>query len=255
MEWATYLDHLRADAARLSEIARTGFDRKVPCCEGWTVRDLVTHVGNVYEGRAAIVDEGLTERPTMPPVEPSGDLMEWFDAASSDLVTVLSDHDPDEPVWTFYTPDQTVGFWYRRMAHESLIHRVDAEQAHGIPSEIDEVLAADGVDEMLTVMMSGGPEWGTLTLDDRAARLEIPSRAWTVRLGSFSGTSPGRGTVFTDSPALELVKPSQPFRTAISGSAEAMDLWLWGRRRLRHLTIEGDRSIAKAIRGVAAEVT
>jgi uncharacterized protein (TIGR03083 family) len=255
MEWPTYLEHIRSDAARLSEVALLGLDADVPCCAGWTVRDLVGHLGEVYEDRAAMVEEGRTERSTARPVAPSVNLLEWFDSVATRLVTVLSEHDPSEPVWTFYPPDQTVGFWYRRMAHESLIHRIDAEQAHGLSSEIDEALAADGVDEILTVMMSGGPPWGTFSFDDRSARLEIPARSWTFRLGTVSGTSPSTGTVYTDSPALELVGAGEPFRTVVAGSAAAMDLWLWGRGRLRHLIVEGDRSIAKAIRAVAATAT
>lgn len=255
MEWATYLEHIRSDAGSLSELARLGLDADIPCCEGWTVLDLIAHVGEVYEDRAAMVEEGRTERPTARPVAPSEDLLEWFDAVATHLVAVLSEHDPDEPVWTFYPPDQTVGFWYRRLAHESLIHRIDAEQAHGLPSDIDEAFAADGVDEILTVMMSGGRPWGTLSLDDRAVRLEIPSRSWTVQLGAFSGTSPGSGTAFNNLPALEVVDPAASFRTVVSGSAGSMDLWLWGRGRLRRLTLQGDRSIAKAIRAVAAAVT
>lgn len=255
MEWATYLEHIRLDAGILSEMAKLGLDADVPCCTGWTVLDLIGHVGEIYEGRAAIVEVGRTERPTARPVAPSEDLVEWFDTAAAHLVAVLSDHDPDEPVWTFYPPDQTVGFWYRRMAHESLIHRVDGEQAHGRPSDIDEALAADGIDEILSVMMSGSRPWGTLILDDRAARLEVPSRSWTVQLGAFSGTSPGSGRVFDNLPALEVVDPAVSFRTVVSGSAGSMDLWLWGRGRLRRLTLQGDRSIVKAIRAVAAAVT
>ena len=44
----------------------------------------------------------------------------------------------------------------RRQAHEALVHRVDAEQTAGLPvTDPGVALAADGVDEMLGVMVSG----------------------------------------------------------------------------------------------------
>ncbi|MGB5566739.1 MAG: hypothetical protein WBN93_10450, partial [Acidimicrobiia bacterium] len=115
--------------------------------------------------------------------------------------------------------------------------------------------AADGVDEILTVMMSGAPSWATLELGRRVARLEIPGRSWTVRLGSFSGVSPTSRTVYTDEPTLELVGPHAEFQTVVSGPAAALDQWLWGRASFRDVTVQGDRSIAAEVRAIAKEAT
>jgi hypothetical protein len=76
-----------------------------------------------------------------------------------------------------------------------------------------------------------------------------------VRFGGFSGTSPTTGIVYTDEPTLVLVGPDTEFQTVVSGSAGALDQWLWGRASLGDLTVQGDRSIAAAIRGVAREAT
>jgi uncharacterized protein (TIGR03083 family) len=255
MDWTTYLDHARADAARLSDVALLGLEADVPCCPGWTVHDLVQHLGTVYIDKSLIVEEGWTERQSRSITPPQDDLIEWFDESAAHLLEVLTAHEPSEPVWTWFEADQTVGFWYRRMAHESLIHRIDAEQAHGLASEIDDELAADGVDEILTVMMSGAPSWATLELGRRVARLEIPGRSWTVRLGSFSGVSPTSGTVYTDEPTLELVGPHAEFQTVVSGPAAALDQWLWGRASFRDVTVQGDRSIAAEVRAIAKEAT
>lgn len=251
MDWATYLEHVSADAARISELGRMGFDPAVPCCPGWTVRDLVAHVGSVYTQKAAIVDEGWTDGQPVAVDAPNDGLMEWFDDSARHLVEVLSSHDPAEPIWTFSPADQTVGFWYRRLAHESLIHRIDGEQAHGLASEIDQTLASDGVDEALVRIASGGPPWGTVEFANRAARLEVPGRSWTVKLGLLSGTSPRSGKDYIDLPVLEVVESGELFKTVVSGSAGAMDCWLWGRAGLGDLTVQGDRSIAAAVRTVA----
>ncbi|MEA3511797.1 MAG: maleylpyruvate isomerase family mycothiol-dependent enzyme, partial [Actinomycetota bacterium] len=151
MEWSTYLEHIRADAARLSVAAGRGLDVSVPCCEGWSVRTVIEHVGDVYIEKAAIVDEGWAERQDRRLGIPDEPVTAWFDEASARVLDVLSVHDPAESVWTWFDPDQTVGFWYRRLAHETLIHRIDAEQAHGYQSMVDEALASDGVDEALNV--------------------------------------------------------------------------------------------------------
>lgn len=255
MEWKAYLEHIGSNAARLSEVAAISLEPAVPCCPGWTVSDLIGHVGGVYMQKAAIVAEGRTDGQPDRVVAPVDGLMEWFDESAKHLIEVLSAHDPAEPIWTFYPPDQTVGFWYRRLAQESLIHRIDGEQAHGLPSDIDQDLASDGVDEVLTRIAAGGPPWGTVEFADRVARLEVPGQSWTVRLGLLSGTSPRSGKDYADMPVLELVDSGESLKTVVSGPAGAMDCWLWGRAGLGELTVQGDRSIATAVRTVAKRST
>ena len=255
MQWTTYLDHVRSDATRLSEVALLGLEHPVPCCDGWTVRDLVQHLGTVYTHKSMILEEGWTERRDQTIAAPDRDVIEWFDSSAAHLLQVLDDHDPSEPIWTWFEDDQTVGFWYRRMAHESLIHRIDAEQAHGLDSDIDEAFAADGIDEILNVMMSGAPAWASCRFTERGARLEVPGRWWTVRLGSFSGTSPTSGIEYVDEPTLEVVGTHEEFQAVVSGSAGAVDRWMWGRATSRQLTIQGDRSIVSDVRTIAKEST
>ena len=255
MEWITYLEHIRTDASRLSEIAGRGLDVEVPCCEGWTVRTVIEHVGDIYAEKAAVVDEAWTERQDRRFGKPGEPITEWFDESASHLLKVLSAHAPTETVWTWFDPDQTVGFWYRRLAHETLIHRIDVEQAHGLASTIDESLAADGIDEVLEVYVSGAPAWGSITPGNRSARLEVPGRSWSVRLGRFSGTSPATGNNYSDLPALELVDGEASIHADISGTAADMDRWLWGRGSLDDLTVAGDPAVAAAVRTVAQEAT
>lgn len=255
MEWTALLDHIRADAARLSEVARLDLETQVPCCVGWTVRDLVQHVGTVYTHKALIVEEGWTDLQDRPISAPDESVVEWLDGCAAHLLEVLADHDPSEPVWTWVEGDQTVGFWYRRMAHESLIHRIDAEQALGLESDINEDLAADGIDEILNVMISGAPAWASCEFGRRVARLEVPGRSWTVRLGSFTGTSPATGIHYVDEPTLEVIGPHAEFQAVISGSAGLVDRWMWGRVTSGELTIQGDRSILAEVRLIAKEST
>ncbi len=84
--------------------------------------------------------------------------MPWFLAGSQAVVDAFKRTDPSTSVWTFSPADRTAHFWYRRRAHETSIHRVDAQLAAGrSPAPIDGPLASDGVDEFLTFFV---PRWG-----------------------------------------------------------------------------------------------
>ena len=67
----------------------------------------------------------------------------------------------------------------RRQPHEALIHRVDAELAAGAPTGLDEALATDGVDEILTVMIDCHdiPVWSRFEPDGSTAALSTPQRS------------------------------------------------------------------------------
>ena len=61
---------------------------------------------------------------------------------------MLANIDPRTYVWT-WSAQKNAAFVQRRMAHESAVHRVDAELAAGFRRPIAADLAADGVDEFL----------------------------------------------------------------------------------------------------------
>lgn len=255
MDWETYLDHIRSDSALIAAAARQGLEPDVPCCEGWTVRDLVAHMGEVQRHKELIVRERLLEPPEERIDAPESGLVDWFEEGAAVLVETLSATDPSTPLWTWHDPDQTVGFWYRRMAQEALIHRVDAEQSHGAVSPIDDDLAADGVDEIISIMLTAIPDWGTFDGVRKLVCVSVPGRSWSLEEGRFSGTSPVSGSAYEDLLAFGLVEPEANMDTSISGGAAAVDLWLWGRGSIEDLTVDGDRDIATTLRRAAEEET
>ncbi len=150
---AAYAAHLDADVAALLAAA-TDLSADVPGCPGWTVRDLLSHVLGVFRHKSAAMDAGAS-----PSLESGdwGDLAEGEDprplleAAYADLRTRL-DVDPATPTWTWWPAEQTVGFWQRRMAQETAVHRWDAESAvHGPDGAgaVPDDLALDGIDELV----------------------------------------------------------------------------------------------------------
>ena len=71
-------------------------------------------------------------------------------------------------------PDRHARFWARRMLHETTVHGADMALALGRTPEIDPSVAADGIDEFLTVLPSAAafaPKIRTLTGDGETVHL------------------------------------------------------------------------------------
>lgn len=256
MDFDAYLEAIRTEGDRLAAAAELGLDAPVPSCPGWAVSDLVAHLARVHRQKAQLVEEGWIDGQPDPPHPPTSGLVEWYRGGVDDLVRVLGEHAPSQPAWTWYAEDQTVGFWYRRMACETLVHRIDGELAHGVVTDVDRELAADVADEILTVMMEGYPPWADVAFDDRSVRIELSDadEAWTLRHARFAGTSPNTGTTFDDEPTFIFADLARP-ATVVRGTAEDVALFLWGRRPPDGLEVTGDVSMLDELRRVATDVT
>ncbi|MCH7670054.1 MAG: maleylpyruvate isomerase family mycothiol-dependent enzyme [Acidobacteria bacterium] len=77
------------------------------------------------------------------------DLINWYLDTNANLVDALESAPPDVESFTFLPAPSPLAMWARRQAHETAIHRFDAENAAGIASEFDPTFAIDGIDELL----------------------------------------------------------------------------------------------------------
>ena len=232
-----YLAHLTRESTRFGEaIAAAPAGAPVQSCPGWTADDLLWHLAWVQSWWATIVRDQLTGPdarqllPERPPARP--ELLTFYQQASQDLQQVLSTAAPGTPAWT-WSDDHTVGFIQRTQAHEALIHRMDAELTAGQRTAMDPRLSADGVDEVLRVMYSGVPEWGSFAPEvARTLRIEAADtgNSWLIRLGRFTGTDPGDGVSY-DEPDFDVADSDSgaPVSALISGSAADLDCWVWHR--------------------------
>ncbi|MEU6097013.1 maleylpyruvate isomerase family mycothiol-dependent enzyme [Streptomyces sp. NPDC047079] len=153
METAEFVGVLAREGRLLAAAAEeTGTGAKVPTCPEWRVRDLLRHTGMVHRWAAAFVAEGHTA------YHPSGGLPDldgaalvtWFREGHRHLVDTLSSAAPDVRCWHFLPAPSPLAFWARRQAHETVVHRFDAESARGgTPTEVGTDLALDGIDELL----------------------------------------------------------------------------------------------------------
>ena len=134
--------------------------------------------------------------------------------------------------------------------HEATIHRVDAELTAGRSvTPIPRQIAADGLAHVLEVMWPAGFEWIPDWAETRpVAVVEIAPEGGTARMleiSRWSGTRPRDGKEF-DAPVGRLLSegqaPGDLPRARAAGTAQALDLWAWGREQaLAHLEGEEQR--------------
>jgi uncharacterized protein (TIGR03083 family) len=195
------------------------------------MRDLVRHVGGVHRWAAPHVAERLAEPvdgiEAVVPVQPGDDvLIDWFVEGHAALVHALVTADPDLVCWTFLPAPSPLAFWARREAHETGIHRVDAESPGGWITPFPPAFAADGIDELLYCFVNG--PGGRLRSDgERTLHLHASDveRDWSIRIGP-------EGVVVTDGPAAA--------DCSVQGSASDLHLLLWNRGGTEDLEVRGD---------------
>jgi uncharacterized protein (TIGR03083 family) len=198
------------------------------------VADLVSHVAQVYEHKIACTELGRAPDP-WPPEWPAGrDPIEWFRDAHDRLMAMFERSGPTTPSATWWPPDQTVGFWARRLALETVVHRVDAEITVGAPTAVDAELATDGVDEILVVMLAG--DWSDEpddALTGQRVAISTGRRTWWVTLERDS-------IRVEDTGAAEVA--------ALTGDPSDVFLWLWGRAPDDRVTRSGDEDAVRLLR-------
>ncbi|MEV6396766.1 maleylpyruvate isomerase family mycothiol-dependent enzyme [Streptomyces sp. NPDC051907] len=222
--------------------AEAGPDAAVPTCPGWTVRNLLRHTGMVHRWATAFVAEGHTAyHPDGGEPDLDGEeLLEWFREGHGLLVAALSEAPADVECWTFMPAPSPLAFWARRQAHETAVHRADAESAlDGKPGPLAAGFAVDGLDELLC-LFHARPKSRMRTQTPRVLRVRAldTDDVWTLRLS----TEPVQ-TERTD---------EGPADCEVSGTAEQLYLTLWNRLPLTAVSVAGDADLARLWREKSA---
>jgi uncharacterized protein (TIGR03083 family) len=252
MDNARFLSCLEADYRRLREVADGHLETPVPTCPDWTIADLTRHVAEVYLHKVECMREGRPRKTDWPPPgladeEP----IALLDRSYTALVTELTTRNPDAPGGTWYDPDPTVGFWFRRMAHETVIHRIDAELGAGADvAPVPDDLATDGIDELLKVFLAYNcAKWPE---DFTEALKDSPGLTFLILAGKTSWlakTSPATVSV-AGGPAVELTAAGTP-DIVVTGSPAAVLRWGWNREARgvpSPVTIQGSADALAEIR-------
>jgi uncharacterized protein (TIGR03083 family) len=220
MNTETYLQHIEADGEALIAAVAAAPSARIATCPGWTNRDLAKHVGNVYsfviaQLRAADPAERAPSERLPAPAE--GDITPWLRERHTAILATLRSTAPASPAWN-WTANKTAAFFYRRMAHETAVHRLDAQQAAGTPAPIDPVLATDGVSEMMEVFMQHRPDGRLPTYPRGSLHLHRTDGDGEWMLKAQDGT-------------LSVSHEHAKGDAAARGSAQDLLIYLWGRGR------------------------
>jgi hypothetical protein len=121
------------------------------------------------------------------------------------------------------------------MAHETAVHRWDAELAVGDTTPIDPELAADGVDEWLTVH---------LDTDVTYRGPEVPRPAGPLHLHCTD--VPGEWWAALDGTDLTVVREHRKGDVAARGRAEDLLLVCWRRLPPSAVDVVGDAAVLQA---------
>jgi uncharacterized protein (TIGR03083 family) len=237
-EISDWLDAVRSNSGLLARAARTaGLEAAVPTTPGWTVADLIQHTGVRHRWVTEIIETKAQERVGRAEIPGPGqgdDAVAWFEAGAAGLLSTLEAADPDTPVWTWSSAEPVPArFWFRRVAHETVIHRVDAESAAGDVGPIEPAaLAADGIDELLELVTvrTEGDDPGGLSGSFHFHTTDVAGE-WVV---VFAG---GAMTVRREHAKADV---------AVRGAASDLELFLYNRRGADGLDVFGDPALVAA---------
>ncbi|MBI3967526.1 MAG: maleylpyruvate isomerase family mycothiol-dependent enzyme [Chloroflexi bacterium] len=245
-----YLDHLEREVAAFSQAAHGDLETPVPSCPGWTVATLVAHLSGLYGAWTKVVDEraqepgeGFFATLDLPPqvkewfaargqstLEVPPGIVDLYERTAGRLVAALRSARSDEPVYSWFPSNQTVGFYHRRAPLETAIHRWDLQGARGRAEPIDGELACDGIDELLDVMVPGSKVFG------------VQPRLGSGETYHFHRTDgPGEWLVRFEPDGLVVTREHAKGDVAVRGTASDLFLFLWGRIPADRFEVFGDR--------------
>ncbi|MCF6524208.1 maleylpyruvate isomerase family mycothiol-dependent enzyme [Streptomyces sp. JJ36] len=245
-------------------LAGTDPDVRVPTCPDWTLRELAVHLGGAHRWVHEIVRTRAREEVPAesvpgfagPAPGPDGTLPgtaaldAWLAEGAGLLTEALHLTGPGEPVWSWSAARQHTGFWARRMAHETVIHRADVCAASGRDYTVAPEVAADCVEEWLEILAS--PEVRAYDpelreLGERAGEtLHLhatdaggaggPEAEWLIELGAGGeirwSRAHAKATVALRGPLTEVLRvfyrrlPPDHESVEVLGDAGLLDFWL-----------------------------
>jgi uncharacterized protein (TIGR03083 family) len=231
MEVSALIEQLAADGPLLIEAAdRAGWDTAVPGTE-WDVRKLVVHLGGVHRWAADIIDTSSATFETLAGQAvgsgPGDDeLVEWFENGHAALVETLRLAPDALDCATFLPADSPRHFWARRQAHETAIHRADAQGAAGVVTPFETAFAQDGIAEVLH-----GFARRKSNASEREATIGLEAAdgpSWLITLGGER---------------IESVEANDLNGTDVCVCGLSSDLYLWLWNRPCDAFVEGDPDV------------
>jgi uncharacterized protein (TIGR03083 family) len=242
MDVTRHIKVIRQEGKLLVEAAeQAGLDVDIDTCPGWTMRDLVRHVSEIHLWAAAHVALRATKMwvddlaeltaswPDLAVFWPTDDeLPDHYLRTNANLVRELEGAPADLDAMTFLAAPSPLAMWARRQAHETAIHRFDAQHAAGTPTVFDAEFAADGIDELLTAFAPRATAFPVADTNAMLVHATDTDDRWHVSL-----RPDGIATVRDDGPA----------DVTLRGRASDVYLVLWNRGDDTVIDVGGDRDL------------
>ncbi|MEU3500285.1 maleylpyruvate isomerase family mycothiol-dependent enzyme [Streptomyces hundungensis] len=243
----------RSAAFRAVVAAAPRLDVQVPTCPGWTLSDLVKHLGGGDRFWAAIVGAGPADGPPAEAVaaraalevpQEREALLAWLDASTQLLLDALRASGPESGSWTWWPASQsprTSGGVARHRVQETAVHTYDAQLAGGAPQPLPFELALDGVEEFLFTVCATPSAWPhkPTAFDFHAAE----GRSWRL-------TVDGDGARITRIPAptAATAEDVEAAGASVHGTASELVLYLYDRIQAASLHVGGDAGLLDLLR-------
>ena len=231
--YAELVAAVRQEGEGIVAAAGMGLDAAVKSCGDWTVRDLLLHVGQIYAHVGRLVGERITEDPgRKAPVPDDTEPVAYVADTLEELVDALASCEPTTPVWNWSPEPDVAAFWARRMAHESAVHRYDAQRAHGVAQPIAADLAHDGMDELVDVILP------------RVFERDRPQPP--VATYAFVATDSGEWVVHTAPAGVARVATAKNADVTARGPSSLLLLAAYSRAKWASLEVTGDDRLLEA---------
>jgi uncharacterized protein (TIGR03083 family) len=237
-----HIDAIAREGERLAAAASSaGLDATIRWCAGWRMRELLRHLSEIHLWAAShvarrAVRDGVPELADLEAAWPNlalfwpadDDLIDYYLATNRNLVDKLAAAPADLDTWTFLPAPSPRQMWARRQAHETSIHRIDAESATESMGGFDPAFASDGIDEVLTAM---APRTDELPLESPVTMAVHPTdveERWLVNLGPEG---------------IDTIRGHSPADLTLTGAASDLYLAVWNRGDDTAIQLTGDRSV------------
>jgi uncharacterized protein (TIGR03083 family) len=132
----TALDYSAALTEQNRMLAETVFSAEpetpIPTCPGWSMRQLIRHVGRAHRWAAQIIETETDVRldprivPNGRPPDDADGAREWLLARPKVLLEAVAHAGGTELVVATFAGPRPARWWIRRLLHETIVHRVDA---------------------------------------------------------------------------------------------------------------------------------
>ncbi|MCF7551918.1 maleylpyruvate isomerase family mycothiol-dependent enzyme [Pseudonocardia sp. WMMC193] len=224
-------------AQLVREVSGADPDARVPGCPDWTLGMLVRHLAAGHRWATEIVRTRASEfldDTELRVLRPGPVAWDELVPGARALADTLRAAGPDAEVWTPFIADGT-RFWARRFAFETLVHRLDATQAAGLPVTVSPDTASAALDEWCELdahpfHLEVHPRRRELSAPGRTLALEAPGRRWFADLTGAAvvwrhSAEPAAVTVRGSVPDLLLFVYGRPNTVSVSGDRSLLGLW------------------------------